>query len=115
MLCFNCAGWASVAAFSATDAIDAVWIFPNGDIQLADFLTSTAFHTFFCIDVKAVNGETVKETVYGTQRTQVSAKWPVDHNGRKKDHEKNCGLPHIVPANGSLQLRIEDHQWDTGF
>lgn len=115
MLCFNCAGWAGVATFTTADAIDAIWIFPNGDIQLAVFLTNTAFHTFFCIDIKAVNGETVKETVYSTQRTQVSAKWPVYHYRCNEDYNKNCYLPHILPADGILQLRIEDHQRDTSF
>ena len=61
----NRAGGASVAAFSATDAIDAVWVLPNGDIQLADFLAGSARYTFFCIDVIAVNGKAVKKTING--------------------------------------------------
>ena len=61
----NCAGWASVAAFTAADTVDTVWFFPNGDIQLANLLAGSTFHTFFCIDVAAVNGKAVKETVYG--------------------------------------------------
>ena len=55
-----------MAAFTAADTVDTVWVFPNGDIQLANLLAGTTFHTFLRIDVIAVNGKEVKKTVYGS-------------------------------------------------
>ena len=61
----NRAGGANAAAFTAADTVDTVWVFPNGDIQLADFSAGSALYILFCIDVIAVNGKAVKKTIYG--------------------------------------------------
>ena len=44
LYCFVRANGFTVAA---TDAVHAVGIFPDGDVEFADFLAGTAFCTFF--------------------------------------------------------------------
>ena len=40
--------------FSATDAVHAVGIFPDGDVEVAVFLAEAAAHAFFVVDFYAV-------------------------------------------------------------
>ena len=60
-------------ACAAADAIHAVGVLPNGNVQLAGLLTGTALDTFCCVNMEAVQSEPVKQTVNGAQRTQVPA------------------------------------------
>ena len=50
-------------AVSAADAVHAVGIFPNRNIELADFLTGTAFRAFLGVDFKSIERNFVEYAV----------------------------------------------------
>ncbi len=91
-----------MSTLTATNTIYAVWIFPNGNIQLASLLTDTAAYTFFRIDMVAIQCKTVKETVNSTQWAQISAKRSVDHYGGNQDQHEDRDLPSVEPTDYSF-------------
>ena len=68
LFCFDGTGWASTTAFSTADTIYTVWVFPNRNIKLAGFLACTAIYALTSVDLVAVNGKAVKQSINCTQR-----------------------------------------------
>ena len=80
-------------AISAADAIHAVGILPHRNIELADFLTGSAFRAFFRVDFKSIERNFVEDAVNRTERTNIAAKRAVYYNRRKNRNGKNYEFP----------------------
>lgn len=64
-------------AVSAADAVGAVRLFKNRDVEFADFLAGSASRAFFLVDFEAVERNFVKHAVHGSERTHITAEGTV--------------------------------------
>ena len=102
-------------AVSAADAIHAVGILPHRNIELADFLTGTAFCAFFGINFESVKGNFIENAVNRTERANVTAKRAVYYNRRKNRDQKDSKLPAEDETGGSTHGRIQKHKGNSAF
>ena len=65
--------FANCLALSAANAVDAVRILPNRDIEFADFLAGFALTAFFRIDFELIKRYFVKYAVDCSERANVAA------------------------------------------
>ena len=80
-------------AISAADAVHAVGIFPHRNIELADFLTGSAFRAFFGVDFKSIERNFIENSINRSERANVTAKRAVYYNRRKNRDQKDSKLP----------------------
>ena len=106
------AGWADVAAFSATDAIHTVWLLPNGDLKFARLLTGTARSAFCGIHLIAVEGKAVEKTVDSAEGTKISAKGAAKNDRKQNYAAENEKFPAVEKADGVSQPPIHQNQGD---
>ena len=85
--------WTGGFAVSATNAVRAVGFFVDRNVELADFLASSAFCAFCPVDFKSVEGNFIENSVNRSQRTDIAAKGAVDYNRRNNRKNQNGKLP----------------------
>ena len=66
------------AAITTADAVGTIGLLIDRNIEFAGLLTLTTLGTCTFINMKPIEGNGIKETVDGSQRTEVAAKWAVD-------------------------------------
>ena len=88
-------------AISAADAIHAVGILPHRNIELADFLTGSAFRAFFRVDFKSIERNFVENSINRSERANVTAKRAVYYNRRKNRDQKDSKFPAEDKSRGS--------------
>ena len=97
-------------AIAAADAFRAVRCLPDGNIQLAGVLTSTALGTFFRVDAETIQCDRVKEAVDRAERTQIAAERTVHHDAQHQQHDQDGYFPSKQPAQRRAQRRIGRNQ-----
>ena len=83
---------AGIDAVAAADALAAVGRYGRVDIHLAGFGAGIAIDTFRGVEMHAVEGDPVKETVDRTQRADVLAEGPVYDEACDEDQAENDEL-----------------------
>lgn len=100
---------------SATDTFRTVGVFHRVDHHLASLCTFSTVNAFFHIYTVAVNGNLIEYGIKCAKRTNITAKWSVNNNGKNNCHDQNCIFPYVQPANGSSHCLIQKNQWQSAF
>ena len=95
---------------SATDTFRTVGVFHRVDHHLASLCTFSTVNAFFHIYTVAVNGNLIEYGIKCAKRTNITAKWSVNNNGKNNCHDQNCIFPYVQPANGTAHRFIQKHQ-----
>ncbi len=102
-------------AVSAADAVHAVGIFPDGNVELAGLLAESALGAFFAVDFESIERDFVENSVNRTERADVATKRTVDYNRRKKRQNQNREFPAEQKAGSSAHRPIQKHERDSAF
>ena len=70
------------------------------------------FHSerIFHIYTVAVNGNLIEYGIKCAKRTNITAKWSVNNNGKNNCHDQNCIFPYVQPANGTAHSLVQKYQ-----
>ena len=74
---------------SATDTFRTVGVFHRVDHHLASLCTFSTVNAFFHIYTVAVNGNLIEYGIKRAKRTNITAKWSVNDNGKNNCHDQN--------------------------
>ena len=80
---------------SATDTFRTVGVFHRVDHHLASLCTFSTVNAFFHIYTVAVNGDLIEYGIKCAKRTNITAKWSVNNNGKNNCHDQNCIFPYV--------------------
>ena len=100
------------AAVAAADAVQAVGVLPDGDVQRAGLLALAAGGAGILVHLIAVKGELVEGGVQGAQGAEVPAERPADKHRQHQQHRQDGRFPGKQPADGPLQALVGGHQGD---
>ena len=100
---------------SATDTFRTVGVFHRVDHHLASLCTFSAVNAFFHIYTVAVNGNLIEYGIKCAKRTNITAKWSVNNNGKNNCHDQNCIFPYVQPSNGTAHCLIQKYQREPTF
>ena len=100
---------------SATDTFRTVGVFHRVDHHLASLCTFSAVNAFFHIYTVAVNGNLIEYGIKRAKRTNITAKWSVNNNGKNNCHDQNCIFPYVQPANGTAHSLVQKYQRQSAF
>ena len=95
---------------SATDTFRTVGVFHRVDHHLASLCTFSTVNAFFHIYTVAVNGNLIEYGIKCAKRTNITAKWSVNNNGKNNCHDQNCIFPYVQPANGTAHSLVQKYQ-----
>lgn len=95
---------------SATDTFRTVGVFHRVDHHLASLCTFSTVNAFFHIYTVAVNGDLIEYGIKCAKRTNITAKWSVNNNGKNNCHDQNCIFPYVQPANGTTHRLVQKYQ-----
>lgn len=102
-------------AVSAADAVHTVGIFPNRNIELADFLTGSAFRAFFRVDFKSIERDFVENSINRSERANVTAKRTVYYNRRKNRERKDGEFPAEEKSSGPPHGIVQKNEGNSAF
>lgn len=100
---------------SATDTFRTVGVFHRVDHHLASLCTFSTVNAFFHIYTVAVNGNLIEYGIKCAKRTNITAKWSVNDNGKNNCHDQNCIFPYVQPSNGTAHCLIQKYQRQPAF
>ena len=96
---------------SATDTFRTVGVFHRVDHHLASLCTFSTVNAFFHIYTVAVNGNLIEYGIKCAKRTNITAKWSVNNNGKNNCHDQNCIFPYVQPANGTAHSLVQKYEF----
>ena len=100
---------------SAADTLRAVRVFHRVDFHLTGFCTFSTADTFIHIYTVSVNGNLIEYGIKCAKRTNITAKWSVNDNGKNNCHDQNCIFPYVQPSNGTAHSLVQKYQRQSTF
>ena len=100
---------------SATDTFRTFGVFHRVDHHLASLCTFSTVNAFFHIYTVAVNGNLIEYGIKCAKRTNITAKWSVNNNGKNNCHDQNCIFPYVQPSNGTAHSLVQKYQRQSTF
>ncbi len=96
---------------SATDTFRTVGVIHRVHFHLACFGTFSTVNTLFHIyTVAGINGNLIEYGIKCAKRTNITAKWSVNDNGKNNCHDQNCIFPYVQPSNGTAHSLVQKYQ-----
>ncbi len=100
---------------SAADAVHAVGILPHRNVELADFLTGTAFRAFLGVDFKSIERNFVENSINRSEWANITAEGAVYYNRRKNREQKDSKLPAEDKACSTPHSIVKKNQRNPAF
>ena len=112
---FNCMNGTYIFTGTTTNTLRRINIFCYIHLHQTGLFTNPTMRTFIFLHLHLVDTESVKKSIYRTQRTHIFAKWPVNIHGCHQYQNQNQYFPGKKNSHHTAKSGIDRYQRYSAF